>query len=102
MLLTIDGRGFLGPSAFRTVCWFKNQLGERAKYGPVGLSTQQNGGTMTPIIEGMKVANPNVRTVVRWTRMQPQELNYKSVVGSLGSSMEPFGVLFSTKACSKM
>jgi len=33
MLLTIDGRGFLGPSAFRTVCWFKNQLGERAKYG---------------------------------------------------------------------
>jgi len=54
---------------------------------------------MTPIIEGMKVANPNVRTVVRWTRMQPQELNYKSVVGSLGSSMEPFGVL---EACSKM
>ena len=84
----------LGPFA-----GLKISLAREPNMAPVGLSTQQNGGTMTPIIEGMKVANPNVRTVVRWTRMQPQELNYKSVVGSLGSSMEPFGVL---EACSKM
>jgi hypothetical protein len=58
---------------------------------------------MTPIIEEMTVANPNVRPVLcDGIRMQPPELNYKPVVGSLGSSMEPFGVPLSTEeACSK-